>query len=49
VTLLIGHGQEKAGFNGEHFVYGLLLIIFISLLLFGSTDIETPIFETPTI
>ena len=41
--------QEKPRFNGEKFVGGLFLVIFISLLLFGSTDIETPIYDSPSI
>jgi len=41
--------QKKLGFDGEKFVSVLLLVIFISLLLFGSRDIETPDFTTSSI
>jgi len=37
--------QNKSIFHGEKFVGGLLLIIFISLLLFGSTDLQNINFE----
>lgn len=32
-------GQKDTEFDGLRFVNGLLLIIFISLLIFGSTEI----------
>jgi len=37
--------QNKPSFHGEKFVGGILLIIFITLLLFGSTDLQNLRFE----
>jgi len=35
-------------FDGAGFMNALLLVIFISLLLFGSTNISTGLFISPT-
>ncbi|WP_166669461.1 hypothetical protein [Paenisporosarcina antarctica] len=34
---------KNTAFDGVKFVNGLLLVIFISLLLFGSRDVPVPI------
>lgn len=40
-------GEQNSGFDGSTFVNILLLVIFIALLLFGSTDIpDVPIDST---
>jgi hypothetical protein len=43
-------GDLDSGFDGASFINALILVIFISLLLFGSTNIpDIPIIEIPLI